>query len=130
MKTPFFISLFLLAFEGFSQKITSITLNESTRGFRREITITLNEYTLDENSITLKKKLSAEDWHELMKICAVIKLKELPKFKSASRKSAKDAALQATIEVVIGEKKYQTPIFDHNNPPKELVPLVNKLKNL
>lgn len=130
MKTPFFISLFLLAFEGFSQKIASITLNESTRGFRREITITEKEYILDENSITFKKKLSAEDWHELMKICAAIKLKELPKFKSASRKSAKDAALQATIEVVIGEKKYQSATFDHNNPPKELVTLVNKLRNL
>ncbi len=131
MKTPFFISLFLLAFEGFSQKIASIALNESTRGFRREITITPNEYTLDENSITFKKKLSAEDWNELMKICAVIKLQELSKFKFISRKRTKNAAaLQATIEVVTAERKYQSPTFDHNNPPKELVALVNKLRNL
>ncbi len=130
MKTPFFISLFLLAFEGFSQKIASITLNESTRGFRRETTITSKEYTLDENSITFKKKLSAEDWNEIMKICAVIKLEEMSRLKPSSRKRAKDAALQANIEVLIGGRKYQSPTFDHDNPPKELVKLVNKLRNL
>ena len=130
MKTPFFISLFLIAFEGFSQKIASITLNESTRGFRREITITEKEYILDENSIIFKKKLSAEDWNEIMKICTKIKFEELPNFKSSSKKRAKNAALQANIEVLIGRRKYQSSIFDHDNPPKELVKLVNKLRNL
>lgn len=130
MKTPFFISLFLIAFEGFSQKIASITLNESTRGFRREITISEKEYILDENSIIFKKKLSAEDWKEILKICAKIKLEELPNVKSSSKKGGKDAALQANIEVLIGRRKYQSPTFDHDNPPKELVALVNKLRKL
>ncbi|GGD54815.1 hypothetical protein GCM10011514_18740 [Emticicia aquatilis] len=129
MKTPFFISLFLLAFEGFSQKITSITLNESTRGFRREILISEKEYILDENSIIFKKKLSIEDWKEIMKICEKIKLDSFYSFKSSSRKRANDAALQATIEITVGNKKYQSSTFDHNNPPKELVALVNKLRN-
>ncbi|GAB2637339.1 hypothetical protein GCM10027035_33810 [Emticicia sediminis] len=130
MKTPFFISLFLIAFEGFSQKIASITLNESTRGFRREIIITEKEYVLAENSIISKRKLSAEDWKEIMKICAKIKLEELPNFKSPSQKRANDAALQANIEVLTGRRKYQSSTFDHDNPPKELVKLVNKLRNL
>lgn len=130
MKTPFFITLFLLAFEGFSQKIASITLNESTRGFRREITITEKEYILAENSITFKKKLSTEDWKEITKICAKIKFEELPNFKYSPKKRAKDAALQTNIEVLVGNRSYQTPTFDHNNPPKELVVLVNKLREL
>lgn len=130
MKTPFFISLFLLAFEGFSQKIASITLNESTRGFRREITITEKEYVLNENSVSSKRKLSAEDWKEIMKICAKIKLEELPNLKSPSKKRTNDAALQANIEVLTGRRKYESSTFDHDNPPKELVKLVNKLRNL
>lgn len=128
MKTPFFISLFLIAFEGFSQKIASITLNESTRGFRREITISEKEYILDENSIIFKKKLSTEDWNEIMKICTKIKFEELPNFKPSSKKRAKNTALQANIEVSIGKENYKSSTFDHNNPPKELVALVNKLK--
>lgn len=128
MKTPFFISLCLLAFEGFSQKISSITLNESTRGFRREITITEKEYILDENSIIFKKKLSDEDWKEIMKICTKIKFEDLPNFKSSSKKRAKDAALQANIEILIRGRKFKSSIFDHDNPPKELVALVNKLR--
>lgn len=130
MKTPFFISLFLIAFEGFSQKIASITLNESTRGFRREIIITEKEYVLAENSIISKRKLSAEDWKEIMKICAKIKFEELPNLKSPSKKRANDAALQANIEVLTGRRKYQSSTFDHDNPPKELIKLVNKLRNL
>lgn len=129
MKTPFFISLFLIAFEGFSQKIASITLNESTRGFRREIVITEKEYILNENSVSSKRKLSAEDWKEILKICAKINLEELSNLKSPSKKRANDAALQANIEVQIGRRKYQSATFDHDNPPKELVKLVNKLRN-
>lgn len=128
MKTLFFISLFFIASEGFSQKIASITLNESTRGFRRRITITEKEYILAENSIISKRKFSAEDWKEIMKICAKIQFQELPNFKSTIKKKAKNAALQANIEVLIGREKFKSSTFDHNNPPKQLVALVNKLK--
>ena len=128
MKTLFFISLFFISSEVFSQKIASITLNESTRGFRRKITITEKEYILAENSIISKRKFSAENWKEIMKVCAKIKLQELPNFKSSMIKRAKDTALQANIEVSTGREKYKSSTFDHNNPPKELVALVNKLK--
>lgn len=130
MKTPFFISLFLITFEGFSQKIASITLNESTPGFRREIMITEKEYILNENSVSFKRKIFAEDWKEIMKICAKIKLEELPNFKSPSRKRANDTALQANLEIQTGRRKYESSTFDHDNPPKELLKLVNKLRNL
>jgi hypothetical protein len=128
MKTLFFISVFFLASEGFSQKIASITLNESTRGFRRRIIITEKEYILAENSIISKRKFSIEDWKEIMKICAKIQFQELPNFKSSVTKRAKNAALQANIEVLIGREKHKSSTFDHNNPPKQLVALVKKLK--
>ncbi|AFK03399.1 hypothetical protein Emtol_2261 [Emticicia oligotrophica DSM 17448] len=130
MKTPFFISLFLIAFEGFSQKITSITLLESTRGFRREIIVTEKEYILDENSIIFKKKLIPTEWNEMMKVCEKLKFEELKDFKSLSNKRAKDAALQTSITIHVGRRKFKSSTFDHDNPPRELMALLNELRKL
>ncbi|MBL4568525.1 MAG: hypothetical protein JKY69_02310, partial [Flavobacteriaceae bacterium] len=39
----------------------------------------------------------------------------------------RDAALHATLTIILGDKTYSSQTFDHGNPPKELKSLIDAL---
>lgn len=113
-----------------SQNVVSIKLTEATRGVHKEIFITEKKCEITDNSQTKKKVISAQTWQRVSTICEKIALENLSKYESSSRKRANDAALQATLEIATKNKMYQSNIFDHDNPPKELSDLIKELRKL
>lgn len=113
-----------------SQNIVSIKLTEATRGVHKEISVSEKNCSISDNSETKKKTVSPETWQKINVICKKIDIENLSKYQSASRKRANDAALQATLEITTKSKTFQSDIFDHDNPPKELSDLIKELKKL
>jgi len=73
------------------------------------------------------KKLSSADWNTLLGMLKKIKPQDLPNLEVPSKKHQFDGALAATLQVVTQGTAYQTPTFDHGNPPAEVKDLTDKI---
>ncbi len=73
------------------------------------------------------KKLSSADWNTLLAMLKKINLQNLPNVEVPSKKHQFDGALGATLQIITQGTAYQTPTFDHGNPPAEVKDLTDKI---
>lgn len=66
-------------------------------------------------------------WKSIKDIVENMDIEEIGSFKAPSDNRIRDAALHATLKIIIGDKIYSSQTFDHGNPPKELKPLMDAL---
>ncbi|MDO6760539.1 hypothetical protein Q4566_10045 [Tamlana sp. 2_MG-2023] len=115
-----------------SETMITFEYTATTRGSYQKISVI-------ENMVVVSKKrgkpgspvvLEASEWKKLLSILEPIPLKDLNTIKAPSQDFAFDGAAKATLKITSNEKTYETPPFDHGNPPKELETLVKELLSI
>jgi hypothetical protein len=102
-----------------------------TRGYSTDILIQENtlkyfKNTKEKGSLSLTKKIK-DSLNSLLK---KIEFKTINDLKAPSNKYQYDGAMYATLEIVWNGETFVSSGFDHDNPPKELIPLINYLLTL
>ncbi|RAJ18040.1 META domain-containing protein [Olleya aquimaris] len=73
---------------------------------------------------------SKDNWNTLKSLAESIDLQALRTIEPPSKAHQYDGAAIANLTITVNGETYQTPAFDHGNPPKEIADLVNKLLDL
>ena len=102
-----------------------------TRGYSTDILLQDNTLKYFKNAkekgaLSLTKKIK-DSLNNLLK---KIKLKTTKDLKAPSNKYQYDGAMYTTLEIVWNGETFISNGFDHDNPPKELVPLIDYLLTL
>ena len=102
-----------------------------TRGYSTEIVLQDNtlkyfKNTKENRSLTLTEEVK----DSLNTLVKKINLNTINQLKAPSNKYQFDGAMFATVAVILNGKTYTSSGFDDDNPPKELIPLVNYLLTL
>lgn len=112
------------------KKIT-FDYNANSRGFYLSVNISNIDPVLTVSNVRgmkpAKQSYTDEEWNQLTRALETIQVDSLPDLEPPSKKFQFDGAAMATLTVYIDGNTYQTPIFDHGNPPKEIQELVNLL---
>ena len=77
--------------------------------------------------LPVQNTLAKNDWNSLLTLLSKVDVTKIPELKAPSDKRAYDGAMMAELKVIYKDKTYQTPTFDHGNPPAEIKDLVNKI---
>ena len=108
-----------------------------TRGASKKVVVSSYDIvTIKDQDKThaVSKKLTAEEWKKLSDAYKGIKnVSSINTIEVPSVKHQFDGALAAILTITVGDEVYQTPTFDHGNPPaevKELVDGIIKLSDL
>jgi len=124
---------FMVGCSSIQQKASfqKITYKAITRGYSTDILIQENtlkyfKNTKERGSLSLTKKIK-DSLNSLLK---KIKLKKIKDLKAPSNKYQYDGAMYTTLEIVWNGETFVSSGFDHDNPPKELIPLINYLLTL
>lgn len=115
------------------QDNTKITYEATTRGFYLKlwiqgdsISITQDRYLKDVDTY----QLSESDKVEFYNLLKAIDEHTLEDLKAPSTTFQYDAAAMATLKVTKLKESHLTPTFDHGNPPKPIVEIVNKMLSI
>ncbi|MDB9948159.1 hypothetical protein OAV61_05705 [Flavobacteriaceae bacterium] len=111
--------------------IQKINYKAMTRGYSTEIVLQDNtlkyfKNTKENRSLTLTEEVK----DSLNTLVKKINLNTINQLKAPSNEYQFDGAMYATVAVVLNGKTYTSAGFDDDNPPKELIPLVNYLLTL
>ena len=122
--------IFLVAFDGCSQetKVDEVIYTATSRGFYEEVRVTNDSCIIKMSKDTLVTKaiaLNTSQKNNLNEILRKISLEKLNKIAAPSEAHTYDGAAMATLKVKKGDSLLETRTFDHGNPPKQLVDLVN-----
>jgi hypothetical protein len=110
--------------------LTSIDFNSSTRGTQRKIHVdaaTLSIVVEGVNPSKATYKMTSADWSSMKNEVKKLDLSKISDLKAPTSKNQSDGALASSLEIKVGEKTYQSSVFDNLNAPKELLPLVKKI---
>ncbi|MDH3698120.1 MAG: hypothetical protein OER83_05600 [Flavobacteriaceae bacterium] len=113
--------------------ITEIKYTASTRGYFYQVMAmpTMLQITMDRTSESGQLyAIEIEEWDTLLGLIEDIELKKLDNIEPATTWQEVDRAPIAGLVVKTLEKKFESPNFDHGNPPAEIRPLVDALLEL
>ncbi|WP_372756308.1 hypothetical protein [Mariniflexile sp.] len=118
--------------ENIDQDAISLEYSASSRGTFKNIKITKKNISYisargNEPTITVCKK---EDWSTLLKTLKDIDISNIPNLKAPSENRFFDGAAMANFKIIYQGKTYETPTFDHGNPPKEIAQLVKEMLSI
>jgi len=111
----------------------TITYEANTRGFYERIWISGNtlSFTNDRYAkAVVSNPIPVNDLEELLQLMDSLKPKILPNLEPPSKTFQYDGAAIATLKIENDSDNYQTPSFDHGNPPERIKPLVEKILDL
>jgi len=112
---------------------TAVVYTATTRGLYNYTQISKSNITTSSDRSLQKTDIYncvEKDWIALNKLIEAIDLEAINKLKAPSNERATDAALSANLAIQIGDVYYMVPEFDHGNPPKEILALVNKVLSI
>lgn len=116
-----------------SESIEEIRLSSSTRGYSKIITLRPDLFSLKiegkEGKETSRNATKAE-WEQLVQALSGLPLNELDQLEPPSDKRASDRALHSTITIKTNKNEYSSRSFDNYSSPKQLVPLVEQIREL
>jgi hypothetical protein len=111
-----------------STEILEVSYFAQTRGSSLKITFkndsVLYKTNLKDKTLVLSKHLQQKIQEEVKKL----NLKEISSLKAPSNRRFTDGALSANFTIKTNTNVFTSSDFDHENPPKELIPLYNLLK--
>lgn len=113
--------------------VETINYTVFSRGMYKNISVSEKEIILTKSRNAKDKKTisnNTQDWKAIQQLISKIEIKNLYKLKLPSTNSNSDRGLAANLKLKISDKTFGTKDFDSNNPPKELVPLINKLLSI
>lgn len=107
-------------------KYKAMTRGYSTEIVLQEDTLKYFKNTKENPSLRLTKEVKDSLYNLIKKI----NLNTINQLKAPSNKYQFDGAMYTTVEVILNGKTYTSNGFDDDNPPKELIPLINFLLTL
>ncbi len=114
------------------QTAYNIEYSASTRGSSLMVSAKDGKLRLQENgeakpgAMEISQKQTLGLLSELNKV----DVKKLSELKAPSNASHYDGAMAATLKIIKDGETYQTPAFDHGNPPEEIKGLVDYILSL
>ncbi len=91
---------------------------------------------VDEDSISFSKKrkgkpykISCKEtyWNNLIKLCNSLDIESISELEAPSKSFQFDGAPLARLKIMLNGNTYESPSFDHGNPPKEIEALVKEI---
>ena len=117
-----------------AQNEIMIEYQANSRGFHQKIIVQNQNIAVsndrDDKVMPTATKLSNSDWKEVLTLFNEVKLENLQNLKAPTEKRMYDGAAIASFKIIINDKTYETPSFDHGFPPIEIKKLVDKLVSL
>ncbi|THD69400.1 hypothetical protein E7Z59_03480 [Robertkochia marina] len=104
-----------------------------TRGSLYEVTITEDSLKVRSGLKGMDRagrKITSEEWEQLLDVSGSFSLSEMDKFKSSGEKRFTDAAPAAMVEIKSPGGTYKSAEFDHGGAPKPLESLVKAILSL
>ena len=115
------------------EKITAISIETYTRGYRKTIIIRPDSTFIREQNqpgSAIKRKTNKAEWASLLKSIAGYKLTELTNLPAPTNNRARDAALTANITIQTNQKTYQSGAFDDGQPHPKLAKLTKTINQM
>ena len=123
---PFSIFHSIEEFDKSDSEIISVEYIAETRGASIKIIVSSNKIIYNRKNF----KISSKNWKNILKDLKKISLTKLASLNVPSDRRFSDAAMHAKIIVNTTNYKYMSPNFDHDNPPIELIGLINSIQDL
>jgi heat shock protein HslJ len=113
-------------------KSISIEYTASSRGSYQQIIINETEISKSKKrgKNPLYKTYDSSKWNTLKEIVDTIHLETLPNLEAPSKDFQFDGAPLAKLKITSNGKTYETPPFDHGNPPKEISELIKEILSI
>ncbi|MCF1420647.1 META domain-containing protein [Mangrovimonas futianensis] len=101
----------------------------TTRGSFLKVTLNDNSisYQKTRGGLPSSKELNLEALSSILEKANKLELEELKNLEVPSKDHQFDGALLATLKITKNGETFQTPAFDHGNPPEEIADLVNEM---
>lgn len=109
--------------------ISEVTFNAHTRGAMENISLIDNTVTYKDYNTTKTYSITKVQKEQLLDLIKNLELKSISELKAPSNKRATDAALHASLQIKTTNETYISSDFDHDNPPSELKPIVDLLRD-
>jgi hypothetical protein len=110
-----------------------IEYTANTRGFYQKISLQNQIVSITKDRTgsekPLSRKVSEDDWNEVVGCFKTIQLDSLATLKPPSKKRLFDGAAIANLKISYKDKSYQTTSFDHGYPPEVIKKLVDKINS-
>jgi endonuclease III len=116
---------------GQEEQIQEITYRTMTRGSQKEVVVTANQLRAQASGVLSfqnTEELSADQWNNYLEKCKSIQLATLDDLYASVENQGVDRGAAAELIIVTDQGEYHSPLFDENNPPQELEPLLALLK--
>ncbi|MFD0834527.1 META domain-containing protein [Mariniflexile aquimaris] len=110
----------------------SFEYSAHSRGTFKHIIISKKQFSIQNNrgDVPLVKKSNQAHWNTLLKASKPIDIEAIPNLKAPSEKRFYDGAAIANLKIIYKGKTFETPSFDHGNPPKEIAELVKEILSI
>ena len=103
----------------------------SRRTFKHIIINKKNISTVNKSGETsIIKTCSKTDWETILKALKPIDFENIPNLKAPSEKRFFDGAAIGNFKIIYNGQTYETPSFDHGNPPQEIAELVTEMLSI
>ncbi|WP_299673029.1 hypothetical protein [uncultured Tenacibaculum sp.] len=109
--------------------ISEVTFNAHTRGAMENINLIDNTVTYKDYNTTKTYSITKDKKEQLLDLIKNLELKSISELKAPSDKRATDAALHASLQIRTTNETYISSDFDHDNPPNELKPIIDLLRD-
>ncbi|MFI8377660.1 hypothetical protein [Leeuwenhoekiella sp. NPDC079379] len=122
--------IFLVTVKGCSQEtqVDEVIYTASSRGFFEQVRVTNDSCIFKKAKDTIPSKaiaLNDKQKSDLKEALDKISVEKLNRIAAPSEAHTYDGAAMATLKVKKGDSLLETRTFDHGNPPKQLIDLVN-----
>jgi uncharacterized lipoprotein YajG len=74
-----------------------------------------------------KNPVDTDEWDDLLIATEKVDLEKLAGIEVPSTNYQSDGAMAATLKITIDGKTYQSPTFDHDNPPAAIKEIINDI---
>lgn len=110
----------------------SIAYSAQSRGTFKHIVISKKSISIVQkhNATPSVKSCSEKNWKSILKHLNNIDLENIPNLKAPSEKRFFDGAAIGNFKIISNGKTYETPAFDHGNPPHEIAQLVKEILSI
>ena len=110
----------------------SFEYSAHSRGTFKHIIISKKQCSIQNyrGDTPLVEKSNQAHWNTLLKASKPIDIETIPNLKAPSEKRFYDGAAIASLKIIYKGKTYETPSFDHGNPPKEIAELVKEILSI
>lgn len=115
-----------------NQEAISIEYSAHSRGTYKHIFVNKKQISIENKrgESPIVKTCNESHWDALLKALKPVDIENISNLKAPSEKRFYDGAAIANLKIIYKGKTYETPSFDHGNPPNEIAELVKEILSI